>query len=107
MLIFIPANIFNQFFAAPSYAVTQGLAQLRMRAMASAIILFVINLVGLGIGPQLIGIANDLLAPTYGSEAIRYSLAAVGVFNLWGAVHSVLAARHLRSDLERARRAAA
>jgi predicted MFS family arabinose efflux permease len=107
LLLFIPANVFNQFFAAPSYAVTQGLALLRMRAMASAIILFVINLIGLGLGPQLIGIANDLLEAAYGSEAIRYSLTGVGIFNLWGAVHSLLAARHLRSDLERARAAAA
>lgn len=92
---------------APSYAVTQGLAQLRMRAMASAIILFVINLVGLGLGPQLIGIGNDLLEASYGDEAIRYSLAVLGLFNLWAAGHSILGARHLRADLERARNAAA
>ncbi|NQZ97996.1 MAG: MFS transporter [Myxococcales bacterium] len=107
MLLFIPANVFNQFYAAPSYAVTQGLAQLRMRAMASAIILFVINLVGLGLGPQLIGIGNDLLEASYGDEAIRYSLAVLGLFNLWAAGHSILGARHLRADLERARNAAA
>lgn len=97
--LFVPANFLNQFYAAPSYALTQGLAQLRMRAVASAVILFVINLVGLGMGPQLVGVLNDLLAPTFGDQAIRYSLAGVGLFNVWGAVHSILGARSLRAEL--------
>ena len=100
--LFLPANFLNQFYAAPSYAVTQGLAQLRMRAVASAVILFVINLVGLGVGPQLVGVLNDLLEPTFGDQAIRYSLGAVGLFNLWGAVHSILGARFLRAELAQA-----
>ena len=70
-----------------------------MRAVASAIILFVINLVGLGLGPQLVGILNDLLQPSFGDEAIRYSLSAMGLFNLWGALRSVLGARTLRAEL--------
>jgi len=100
--LFLPANFLNQFYAAPSYAVTQGLAQLRMRAVASAIILFVINLVGLGLGPQLVGVLNDLLEGSFGDQAVRYSLAAVGLFNLFGALHSVLGSRYLRRDLETA-----
>ena len=74
-----------------------------MRALASATLLFAINIIGLGLGPWLIGISNDLLAPTYGDEAIRYSLGGVGAVNLWGAAHSLLAARDLRRDLACAR----
>ena len=40
LLAYIPVNLMNAVFAAPTYALTQGLASLRMRAMASAIILF-------------------------------------------------------------------
>ena len=76
-----------------------------MRALASAIVLFAINIIGLGLGPWLIGVANDLLAPRFGDEAIRYSIGSVGVFSLWALAHSLLAARHLRSDLARAREA--
>ena len=65
--------------------------------------LFAINIIGLGLGPWLIGISNDLLAPAYGDEAIRYSLGGVGIVNLWAAAHSLLAGRYLRSDLARAR----
>jgi hypothetical protein len=103
LLALIPTNFFNGFFPPPTFAVGQGLARLRMRALASATVLFAMNIVGLGLGPWLIGISNDLLAPAYGEQAIRYSLGGVGVFSLWGAAHSLLAARHLRADLARAR----
>jgi predicted MFS family arabinose efflux permease len=105
LIALFPANFFNGWFPSLSQAVGQGVARLRMRALASAIVLFAVNIIGLGFGPWLIGISNDLLAPTYGDEAIRYSLAGVGVVNLWGAAHSLLAARHLRSDLAHAREA--
>jgi predicted MFS family arabinose efflux permease len=105
LLVFVPANFFNAWFPSVTQAVGQGLARLRMRALASAIVLFAINIIGLGLGPWLIGISNDLLAPTFGAEAIRYSLGGVGAVNLWAAAHSLLAARHLRAELARAREA--
>jgi predicted MFS family arabinose efflux permease len=103
LLALFPANFFNGWFPSLSQTVGQGLARLRMRALASAIVLFAVNIIGLGLGPWLIGIANDLLAPSYGEEAIRYSIGGVGLVNLWAAAHSLLAARHLREELARAR----
>lgn len=103
LLAFVPVNLLNVVFAAPTYAITQGLAKLRMRALAAAIVLFVLNLVGLGLGPQAVGALNDLLAPAWGPEAIRYSMLIVVSANLWGAVHSLLATRTLRADLARSR----
>jgi hypothetical protein len=99
---FVPVNLFNVVFAAPTYTITQGLARLRMRAMASALVLFVLNLVGLGLGPTLVGILNDVLEPRFGVAAVRYSLLIVVAVNAWAVVHSVLAGRTLRRDLARA-----
>jgi len=96
------ANLCNQVFAAPCYAVTQGLAKLRMRAMASALILLMITLVGYS-GPQILGLLNDLLHPRFGDGAMRYSFVIVALFNLWGAAHSLMAARTLRDELAEAR----
>ena len=45
-----------------------------MRAMAAAIMMFFQNLVGIGLGPLVVGILNDALEPTWGEEAVRYSL---------------------------------
>ena len=80
---------------------TQSLVRVRMRAVASAILLFVINLIGLGLGPQTVGMLNDLLHPRFGPSAVRYSLGAVVlVTSLWASVHFALGARTLRADLE-------
>ena len=46
-----------------TFALIQGLAPLRMRAMWAAVTLLVINLIGLGLGPTLIGLLSDLLRP--------------------------------------------
>jgi predicted MFS family arabinose efflux permease len=107
LLALFAANFCNAWFPSPTQAVGQGLARLRMRALASAIVLFAVNIIGLGLGPWWIGISNDLLAPTYGDEAIRYSIGGVGIVNLWAGAHSLLAARELRGDLARAREAGA
>jgi MFS family permease len=87
-------------FAAPTYALVQSLAPLRMRAMASAVLLFVLNLIGLGLGPTIVGVLNDALAPRYGTEAIRVSLLLVSLMNFWGVLHSLAAARSVRSELQ-------
>jgi MFS family permease len=101
LLAFVPVNLVTAVFAPPSYAIGQGLAQLRMRALASAIMLFVINLIGLGLGPTLVGMLSDAMTPRFGVESLRYALVASLGLALWGAVHSVIAARTLAADLLR------
>ncbi len=95
----IPATLGGAMWLGPVFATTQGLVPPHMRAMASALLLFVINLIGLGLGPQSVGVLNDVLAERAGTHAIRYSLLVVGLMNSWAAAHFVLAARTLRADL--------
>jgi predicted MFS family arabinose efflux permease len=52
----------NAMWYGPIYAAVQGLSPVRMRATAVAIMLFVINMIGLGLGPLLIGLGSDILA---------------------------------------------
>ena len=85
-------------FLGPLYAVALGLAKLRMRAMASAILHLAISIVAAGLVPQLIGVLNDLLSGRFGDEAVRFSLGLVLVTNLWGAAHAFLAARSIQAD---------
>jgi MFS family permease len=103
----IPGVLGGAMWLGPVFATTQNLVRPDMRALASAILLFVINLIGLGIGPQAVGVLNDLLAPWAGVAAVRYSLLIVGLMNAWAAVHFVLAARTLREDLAMPARSAA
>jgi MFS family permease len=106
LICYIPASVLSSLWTAPTYASVQGLASLRMRATASAVLLFLINLIGLGIGPQLVGVLSDWLEPEWAHESIRYALLIVATCKVWGSMHSWLAARHLRAELAAVRAAA-
>ena len=76
LLSIIPA-VTSNFYLAPVLSQTQSLVSLRMRAVASSLVLLIINLIGLAMGPPITGIVSDLLEPGYGSESMRYSLLLV------------------------------
>lgn len=102
LLFIIPAATSN-FYLAPVLAQTQGLVSLRMRALASAVMLFVINTIGLGIGPWLVGLLSDALAADFGAESMRYSLLSTCSLVLpLSALCFLLASRHLQADLANA-----
>ena len=87
-------------YLGPTFAMTQALVPPRMRAQAAAVLLLVLNLIGMGLGPQFVGVLSDLLAPRLGVESIRWSLlATIVVGALWSAAHYFQAARTLREDL--------
>ncbi len=98
LLLIVPIMLGN-FFMATTFSQTQGLVKLRMRAVAAAILLFIVNVIGVGAGPQLVGIISDLLWTSYGDESLRYSLLIFSFINLWGAWHYYLAGKHLEADL--------
>jgi MFS family permease len=92
-------SILGGMYLGPSFAMTQALVTLRMRAVASAILLFVLNIIGMGMGPYLVGIASDLLNPSFGIHSLRYALCLAVLVNVWAAVHYFLSTRSLREDL--------
>ena len=44
----------------------QQLVPVQMRAVAAAICLFLLNIIGMGFGPQGVGILSDYLSADYG-----------------------------------------
>ena len=93
---------FGGWYLAPCIAATHFLVGIRMRAMASAILLFVLNLIGLGLGPMLTGFVSDFLTPSYGDDALRYAMSITVLVNIWCAVHYFLAAKTIREDFAQA-----
>lgn len=55
------AAMIHYFYLGPMYAVSGGVVDSRMRATAVAITLFVVNLLGYGLGPLVIGILSTVL----------------------------------------------
>ena len=112
----------HYFYLGCMYATNQGIVQPRLRATATAVLLFIVNLLGYGLGPPVIGKLSDLLAHVrmgqlgITAQACQDAAAAVtscadasefglrwaifiGLFGyLWAAVHFLLAARTLRKD---------
>ena len=98
-------GIVNSMFLGPLYAMAQNLVAARMRALAAAILLFSINIIGTGLGPQVVGIFSDLLR-TYadlGEESLRYALLlSILITGPWSMFHYFMGARTIREDYERA-----
>jgi MFS family permease len=104
VLFTIPAFL-GLMYQGPAFAVTQSLATPKMRATASAVLLFVINIIGLAVGPAVTGALSDALEPSFGEDSLRYALLGVSLMLVWSAFHFHRAGRSLVADLETARRA--
>lgn len=99
MLSIVPGVLFNVYLG-NALAMTHGLVGLRMRAVASAILFFVLNLIGLGLGPWSIGVLSDMLAPSLGTESLRYAmLYLLPAAMTWSICHFYLASKTLEKDL--------
>ena len=101
LLYLIPA-FFGGFYLAPTFAMVQQLVPVQMRSVAAAICLFLLNIIGMGLGPQGVGILSDVFSAEYGNESLRYSLMVFSLVNIWCAVHYFLAAKTLVQDTQRA-----
>ena len=88
-------------YLGPSIAVTHSLVPAKMRAFASAVLFFVLNVIGLGFGPLVIGVLSDWLEPTYGQDALRWAFTSTFVTGGIAAVLFYLAGKTYQSDLEK------
>ena len=94
---------FSNFYLATTFAQIQGMVGLRMRAVASALLLFLLNIIGLGLGPQITGIMSDLLRDAAGIDSLRYSLMIVGLVTApWSAFHYFRAGHFIDDDIANA-----
>ncbi len=100
---FIMISLASMFFG-PSFAVSQTLATLRSRAVATSLLLLVQTLVGLGLGPLLAGQLSEWLKPAVGEDSFRYGLCLVGFVNIWAAYHYFAGARTIRQNFENTER---
>jgi predicted MFS family arabinose efflux permease len=101
-LSIIPGLLFNVYLG-NALAMTHGMVGLRMRALASAILFFVLNIIGLGMGPWSVGFLSDTLEPTLGAESLRTAmLYLLPLAMAWSVVHFYMASRTLEKDLANA-----
>ncbi len=127
LTLFAAPTIAATFYYGPTFASVQGLAKPHTRAMASAIFTFITSLIGMGLGPVFSGFLSDtftaqrfaaLTGEAFASACamgdartdacadaeaggLRLALLVLSAFNIWAAMHFIIAARTLRQDLAR------
>jgi predicted MFS family arabinose efflux permease len=91
-------------YLAPVIAINQRIMPVRMRALTTALVYLLLNLIGPGAGPLAAGMLNDALARSYGNEAVRVSLSVTLLGAFVGCALMLYAARQLPRDLASATR---
>jgi len=99
LIALVPLFVVFNVFLGPTYALMQRLVPDEMRATMMAVVMLLANLIGMGIGPQVVGILSDWLTPTLGNDSLRYAMLIMSFIALWSAFHFWRVAHTVRQDL--------
>lgn len=84
----------------PLFATIHAVVPQRMRAMSIAILFLFANLIGMGLGPLVVGVLSDALHSWAGADSLRFALLAMSPGYLWCALHLRWAGRTVAHDLD-------
>jgi MFS family permease len=91
--------IFMGIYLGPSFAIAQTLAPIHMRAMSTALFFFILNMIGLGLGPSISGWMIDIFKANNGEvESIRYAMTVTSLVFIPSIISFLVVARKLPED---------
>jgi predicted MFS family arabinose efflux permease len=99
LIALTPLMAMFNFFLAPTYALMQRLVADEVRATTLAVVMLFAHLIGMGIGPQVVGILSDLLLPVAGRDSLRFAMLIMSFVALWAAYHFWCVGRTVKEDL--------
>jgi predicted MFS family arabinose efflux permease len=99
-ILFLIPTALSLAWLGPVIGAVTGLVPPHMRATASAMYLFILNLIGLGLGTLVIGTISDALTGRFGEEALRYSAMVTTLLYAAAALLMGLAALRLARDTQ-------
>lgn len=99
-LLIFPAATMG-FYLGPTFATMQSLVDPGVRSTSAAALVFSGNVIGLSVGPLLVGMISDHLTATMGVDALRYALLVAGPLCIWSAFHYWSASAFIERDLDR------
>ena len=87
LVILVVPTVFKNLWFGPVFAAVQGLVHTRSRSMATAILLLILNALGLGLGPLCLGLLSDILAVSLGEAAgLRWAMATINIVGIGSAL---------------------
>jgi MFS family permease len=98
MIFLIIPIIMGTVYLAPAITVVQNAVQPGQRGTSGAILLFLLNLIGLGGGPLYVGLVADHFKPEHGVQALQYGLMALVPFYIITVFAHMMSARMITKD---------
>jgi MFS family permease len=99
LIVMVPLITLASFFFGPTFALMQRLVVDEIRATALAAVMLLANLIGMGVGPQAVGLISDCLGPLLKSDSLRYAMLTMSFAALWAAYHFWQVGRTVKEDL--------
>lgn len=99
LLALWPLSVVCSFFYGPTFALMQRLVTDEMRATTMALVMLLANLIGMGVGPQIVGTVSDFLRPSLGDDSLRYAMLAMSCVGIWSAYHFWQVGHTVKADL--------
>jgi len=103
LCILVINGLLGSLWYGPVYAIGQSIVPPHMRATTSAILLFVINLIGLGLGPTVVGVISDIMANGVGlgsAQGVRWALMISTCFGILAFLLFWMARKTIREEME-------
>ena len=96
-------TFFNYFYLSPAVALVQEQVQPHERVLAGALLLLVMNLIGLGFGPTWLGAVSDWFRPDYPGNSLQLAFYTLVPFYLVAVLLFLALARALGREVMRER----
>ena len=99
IIALVLSTITSTLYLGPCIAISHALVPPHMRAMTSAVLFFILNMIGLGLGPLLTGLLSDWFTSQHGVVGLRYAMLSSYILGSTAIILFFLAGRHLLNDL--------
>lgn len=99
LITLIPLIVTFAIFIGPTYALLQRLVVPEMRATSLAVSQLLASIIGIGMGPLIVGMLSDFLRRSLGADSLRYAMLAMAIVNLWAGYHLWRVGRTVHDDL--------
>jgi predicted MFS family arabinose efflux permease len=96
MLFLAGPTFFNYFYLSPAVALVQEEVRPHERVLAGALLLLVMNLIGLGLGPTYLGAVSDLLRASHPDNSLQLAFYSLAPFYVLAVVLFLVLSRRLR-----------
>ena len=102
MAFLIGPTFLNYFYLTPAVAYVQNAVAPRQRTLAGAVLLLIMNLIGLGLGPTWLGMASDWFKPAHPGNSLQLAFYTLVPFYFVAIALHVALARALKLEHSKA-----